>query len=486
MAKTIAVAMIVKNEEALLARCLETVKEADAIYILDTGSTDRTVEIARKYTDNVFLDYVWVDDFSSAQNHIKSKVKEDWILSIDADERLIVPFSNVREAAEKAKDVVRVHMVAEGQKTDFGFSRLFRNTPDIYWVSAIHKHLNIPGEGEEVGNVSIQFGYSPAHLLDPDRSLRMLEATVEKEENPVRNLYYLGREYWYKERYQDCVDTLERYSKVAHWMAELADAYLIMAQASAAMNKAEECATYCAKAIITNSNFKEAIEYMASISIPENKMQWERMARAANNEGVLWKRTEAEPVNDVIFLSTHNDDESLFGAYTCMRVKPLVVLITDSFIQPERGDVGCDAHTRRQETIEAMKIAGCPVLFLGIKDTELTEELLRERLKGFNPARVYAPAIHEGGNVHHNIVGKVALEMFGDRCERYTTYNSTELYIEGNFEVKPTLEEMDMKIKMLDCYKSQLALDSTRPHFWAVRPNSHNLKVVNGKSEWLM
>ena len=59
MRKTIAVAMIVKNEEDLLARCLESVKEADAIYICDTGSVDRTIEIARQYTENVYLDFIW-------------------------------------------------------------------------------------------------------------------------------------------------------------------------------------------------------------------------------------------------------------------------------------------------------------------------------------------------------------------------------------------------------------------------------------------
>ena len=143
--KTIAVAMIVKNEEALLARCLESVKEADAIYILDTGSQDRTVEIAKQYTPNVFLD-VWIDDFSYHQNKIKSYVQEDWILSIDADEVLISPWAKVQEAAELGKNMVRVMMVAEGSiPNSFGFGRLFRSTPDIYWCQPIHKHLNLRG-----------------------------------------------------------------------------------------------------------------------------------------------------------------------------------------------------------------------------------------------------------------------------------------------------------------------------------------------------
>lgn len=303
----------------------------------------------------------------------------------------------------------------------------------------------------------------------------MKKAVADGEGLP-RNLYYLGREYSYKQRYQECIDTLEKYAEVSHWDAELADAYLIIAQAYRELRKSEECAVACFKAILVNSNFKEAIEFMASIVRQDNQPQWRRMARGANNEGVLWKRVEAEPNNDVIFLSPHNDDESLFGSYTLIRERPLVVVVTDSYIQPLRGDIGCEQEVRRQETIEAMKIAGCPVLFLGIPDMVLDQNILRERLKGINPARVYAPAIHEGGNVHHNIVGKVALEMFGDRCERYTSYSSTELYIEGNFEVKPTQEEKNVKGKMLACYTSQVNLPSTRPHF----------EAVVDKSEWLM
>lgn len=473
--KTVAVAMIVKNEEALLARCLESIKEADNIYILDTGSQDRTIEIAQRYTDKIFIDYVWTDNYSEAQNLIKSRVKEAFILSIDADEFLDCPFEEVRKAIELAKDVVRVTMIAEGgEANDFGFGRLFRNTPDIFWMQPIHKHLNIPGEGEPVGNVRIVYGYSPAHLNDPDRSLRMLEATVSTEEDPVRNLYYLGREYWYKKKYQESVDMLNRYIKVAHWPAEAADAHLIMAQAYIELKLIEQCAASLLQAIKINPNFKEAILLMEEISIPENKLQWRRMAKTANNEGVIWNRVPADPAPDVIFLSVHNDDEALFAAFTLIREKPLVIIITDSHIQPERGDLGCSAEIRRQETIEAMAIAGCPVVFLGIKDTELTEDILIQRLNPFNPERIYIPAI-QGGNAQHDLVGKVGMQLFPDRCERYTTYTKTELYTTGKWEVKPKGDELEIKNRMLDCYKSQLELPSTRPHFDAVR----------GRSEWL-
>lgn len=478
MAKTVAVAMIVKNEEALLGRCLDSVKGLPA-YILDTGSQDRTIEIAQRYTDNVFIHYIWTDSFCDAQNEIKRLVKEDWILSIDADEYLDCSVEDVLAAAELAENVVRVAMIAEGgnkeAKNDFGFGRLFRNTPDIFWCQPIHKHLNIPGEGEEVGNVRIVYGWSPAHLNDPDRSLRMLEKAVESQPESARNHYYLGREYLYKQRYQDCIDTLKKYVKMSQWPSEMAEAYLEMGQAHEVLGQYQEAADDYLQALKINANFKEAILCLSNIVTSENAIQWRRMAKTANNRDVLWNRIPVEPAPDVIFLSPHQDDETLYGAFTLMRIKPLVIVCTSSHIQPNRGDAGCTNEIRSQETINACAIAGCPVVFLGIPDNALTIENLIERLKVFNPSRIYAPAI-QWGNLQHVLVGMVAKYLFGDRCEQYTTYTKTELYTTGNYEIKPVHNELELKEKMLACYKSQLALPSTRPHFEAVK----------NRSEWLL
>lgn len=78
--------MIVKDEEKYLGRCLDSVKGiADEIIIADTGSTDRTKEIAGKYTYKIF-DFKWADDFAAARNFSISKATGDWILVLDADE----------------------------------------------------------------------------------------------------------------------------------------------------------------------------------------------------------------------------------------------------------------------------------------------------------------------------------------------------------------------------------------------------------------
>ena len=85
---TISLCMIVKNEELNIARCLDSVVElVDELIIVDTGSVDRTVEIASNYTSKVYS-YLWKDDFSDARNYSFSKASMDYCMWMDADDIL--------------------------------------------------------------------------------------------------------------------------------------------------------------------------------------------------------------------------------------------------------------------------------------------------------------------------------------------------------------------------------------------------------------
>lgn len=85
---SISLCMIVKNEEEWLAQCLESVKElVSEIIIIDTGSTDKTKEIAKQFGAKIF-DYEWKDHFADARNFSISKATGDWILWLDADETI--------------------------------------------------------------------------------------------------------------------------------------------------------------------------------------------------------------------------------------------------------------------------------------------------------------------------------------------------------------------------------------------------------------
>ena len=290
--------MIVKDEEALLARCLDSVKEADEIIICDTGSTDGTLEVAGRYTDKIFTDYTWRDNFAEARNHAKAKATGDWILTIDADEFLTSPFSEVRTVASQAFMAANVRMVSEyGPQSQFWFPKLFRNSPQVWWEGAVHNHLSVMGE--DVGALSITFGYSPAHANDRLRTLRILEKEVADNPEAVRERFYLGREYFYRRIYDKALPVLGRYVQKSRFLPEKADAFLIMARAYWELRMPDDARDALAQALIINPRFKEAVLFMATLAgdgsgnprWQANADQWKRMAETADNGEVLFLRT---------------------------------------------------------------------------------------------------------------------------------------------------------------------------------------------------
>ncbi len=178
-----------------------------------------------------------------------------------------------------------------------------------------------------------------------------------------------------------------------------------------------------------------------------------------------------------LLMSPHDDDNALFAAFTCMRERPLVVVCLDSYIQPNRGEIGCSAEERAAETADACRVLGCDVMRLGLRDDaddiELEEDLY-QRFREFQGCEItYAPAL-QGGNKHHDMVARAAERALHGNIRRYTTYTKIELHTIGDVEIVPTAEELDLKAQALVCYVSQLRIN--RPHFDAVM----------GKSEWLL
>ena len=287
---TISAVLIVKNEEVMLSQCLDSVKDGvDEIIICDTGSQDKTIEIAKKYTDKI-SSFPWTDSFCDARNSAKSHATGDWILSIDADE-ILHDVTALREAVVLGEAhgslAIECKLVAEDNGQFFMFPRLFKNCPEVFWNGDIHNHLSVLGD--RIGNVQITHRYSPAHLLDPDRSLRILEKSV-KAHGGQREKFYLGREYYYRGRYDEAVVVFGEYVQTSKFLSEKADAFLIMARCYWEMHMADDARDACAQALIINANFKEAILFMATLSWPHNADQWKKMAETANNRDVLFVR----------------------------------------------------------------------------------------------------------------------------------------------------------------------------------------------------
>ena len=150
----ITLAMIVKNEEEMLAGCLESVRGiVDEIVIVDTGSTDSTKDIANKYNAKVF-DFVWCNDFSAARNEALSHSTGEWILYLDADERLNAPFpEKLRQLLANSPDdiggfictIESNHIQLDGAVEHHrgGYPRIFRNYgyPNISFQGRVHEQI---------------------------------------------------------------------------------------------------------------------------------------------------------------------------------------------------------------------------------------------------------------------------------------------------------------------------------------------------------
>lgn len=313
---TIGVAMIAKNEMEFIARALESAKEADQIVVCDTGSTDNgeTVRIAREHGATVFEDYKWEDSFCKARNHVKSKMTTDWIFSLDCDE-FIHDWSAVRRAVEYAEEhdirAIDVLQIAEDSTAQTNvFPRLFRNDPDIVWHGAAHNYLSIMGillvedngtirachahteEEKSKALVRLTFGYSLAHLSDKDRTLRILEKAVNDPSSGAgaREKFYLGREYYYRNRWEDACRMFGRYVQESQFLAEKAECFLLMSLCYWNLGLGEDSRDACLQAIKINPHFKEACYWMSQIVWPHHAKQWRDMARSANNHDVLFRR----------------------------------------------------------------------------------------------------------------------------------------------------------------------------------------------------
>lgn len=148
---TISLCMIVKNEEKNLERCLSSYAPfMDEIIVVDTGSTDKTKEIASKFTDKIY-DFEWVNDFSAARNFAFAKATCDYIFSADADEVLVgdnrQQFAILKEVMDPEIEIVQMqygNQLHNGTIYNYDCElrpKLFKRLRTFTWIEPIHETI---------------------------------------------------------------------------------------------------------------------------------------------------------------------------------------------------------------------------------------------------------------------------------------------------------------------------------------------------------
>jgi len=238
----ISLAMIVKDEEKVLDRCLMSAAPyVDEIIIVDTGSTDKTKRIAKKYKAKVF-DFKWVDDFSAARNFSFSKATGDWILWLDADDVLLKGAEIKKLINNTPNDVDAIQMKYYYEVDKHGNvlvehwkDRLIRNTNKMDWVGRLHENPRYLGDYRLVRTEDL----GVLHLTDfrrrkrrKDQNIKILKEQLKSEGDTPdpRTLFYLGNSYWADEQWEKSITYYEQYLTLSGWDEERYQALISMAK----------------------------------------------------------------------------------------------------------------------------------------------------------------------------------------------------------------------------------------------------------------
>lgn len=217
---TISLCMIVKNEEAVLARGLDTIVDLmDEIIIVDTGSTDRTKEIAARYTTHIY-DFVWKDDFAAARNFSFSKATMEYIYCADADEIIDKEnrkkFLQIKQILLPEIDIVQMKYCNQLQfGTTYNFDveyrpKLYKRLRKFIWIDAIHETVIME---PVVFDSDIEIIHMPT-TSHGERDFQTFQKLYKKGIKLSDKLHYLyARELFIAGKEQDFLDAQELFEQ---------------------------------------------------------------------------------------------------------------------------------------------------------------------------------------------------------------------------------------------------------------------------------
>jgi len=278
---TLSLCMIVKDEEEHLPNALNSVKDAvDEIIIVDTGSTDNTIEIARSFGAKVYH-YEWNNDFASARNEALKYATCDWILSMDADDEMnaddIRRLKEVLSETDALGFAIPIFSEIYDRQTNMKNTtvnylvRIFKNDPQIRFSRRIHEFVDqsiydIGGKIEILEIPVFHRGYIDVEILNKklERNKRLLEVALEENPEDHSLLVYMGKTYMEEneldkaeEYYRRAINIVETSNKRYASLFFLQTAYIDLGNLLVQKERFEEAIEYFNKAIAIDPNFPD-------------------------------------------------------------------------------------------------------------------------------------------------------------------------------------------------------------------------------------
>lgn len=272
---TLALAMIVKNECKTIERVLGCARPlCDEMIIVDTGSTDKTQQLARALGAKVHS-FTWIDDFAAARNFSFQKCKSDWILWLDGDD-VLTPENQAKLRALKSE--LNDSLDGVFCTYDYAFSkpedgkpeecifktpreRLIRRAAGLAWQFPVHECIAVPA-GRSLSRLDIAVEHRPLpekQAAKGTRNLDILLKTVEENnDRRPRNLFYLANEMRDHQRWGEAVRFYEEYLPVSDVQWEKYAALLSLTRCYYGLKLPEAALRWATEAMLLDSQRAEA------------------------------------------------------------------------------------------------------------------------------------------------------------------------------------------------------------------------------------
>lgn len=251
---------ISKNEEKFVDRWIDSMSEADEIYVLDTGSTDNTVKLLRKRGVNVTVKEIKPWRFDVARNSSLELVPKDTDICVctDLDEILLPGWRNALEKAwnkntTKARYNYNWSLDDNGKPLVNFYTEKIHTRKDYKWTHPVHEVLTFIGTGIEsyITIDEITLNHYPDSTKSRGSYLSLLELSVKEDPSDDRNMHYLGREYMYYKKWNECINTLIKHLSLpsATWKDERCASMRFIARSYINFGRIDEAKMWLDKAI---------------------------------------------------------------------------------------------------------------------------------------------------------------------------------------------------------------------------------------------
>lgn len=294
----VSVYAICKNETKFVERWVESMREADAIYVLDTGSTDDTVDKLRALGVNVTVELIRPWRFDTARNRSLALVPEDTDICVctDLDE---VFHPGWRECVERAwaQGADQLHyrytwnFNADGSEGYVFWIDKIHARHGFSWVNPVHEVLRREaGPANAIYAEGVQLDHHADDTKSRGQYLPLLELAVRENPDNDRNMHYLGREYLFHKDWYSCIQTLKRHLAMpqATWKDERAASMRYLAQAYEALGQPKEAEVWLQRATAEAPYLREP--WLSLATFYYKKENWQGVLDATEHALAITER----------------------------------------------------------------------------------------------------------------------------------------------------------------------------------------------------